>query len=336
MIKTGIILVFGVLCSGLNLLAATNYVVGCTIYNEKMEILRNYPANICVFFPNGNYLKSGTDGLSMRNSQNEPIWSMKGVFHHQINLSIDNKHILAMTSVIAKSEDEKVRYDKLVVIDLNGHLERAYDFSEHAQYLGKKLPGLWAPSGVEPVKWEMSHFNSFYEIPQNKIKSSSFKQGGYIANSLFFGIFVLDKELKNVLFHFSYNNAQDNYIHDVQVDKNGYLMIFNNKNAVGKNQDTYSSIDIFDPIEKKILYKFSSKPRQMFYSDYCGGVQRLENGEILFSDFRNRFYILNRKNEIKRYFETATIDGDGRFIMRPLQQVKQFDLTEFLKNNSGL
>ncbi len=309
---------------------ALEYVVGCSIQNEKLEVIRKYYGHICSFLPDGRFLVISRGGLSLVTSSNEVQWTIKGYFHHQINLAQNGKIILALSSKVKTVNGKRIRFDKLLRINFNGHVVSEFDMSKYP-LIFKPWEGKMKNDNEEEVDGEASHFNSFYEIPNNKISiaNSAFSPGHLIANSLIYGIFIFDSALNKILRQFKYENSNNHTVHDVQVEKDGFLLIYNNKNKNNKNLSLFSSIDVYNPVEKKLVFHYAANPPELFYSDHCGGAQRLENGDILYSDLEHRIFTIDKDEKLKL---TKEIKTD----LFHLQQVKAYDLSSFLKNNAGI
>ena len=77
---------------------------------------------------------------------------------------------------------------------------------------------------------ESSHFNSFYEIPENDLsaKVDWLKPGNLIVNSLVLGVLVFDTTLSKVLHRFVHKGSHWHSVHDVQVTSSGEILLFNN------------------------------------------------------------------------------------------------------------
>ncbi len=109
---------------------------------------------------------------------------------------------------------------------------------------------------------ETSHFNSIYEIPENKggKKSRFLKAGNLIVNSTGIGIFILSPDLSEVLYEKSYSHSLRNEIHDVQVTPDGLFLIFNNTVNDPLTSYKYSAIQKFDPVSEKLIFDYPNGP----------------------------------------------------------------------------
>lgn len=326
-----------------------HHVIFCTIFDSQGEILRRYNGNLCLFRDDGGFFSSSGDGLSAWDKSMNRIWQRPYFIHHQLNWSLDKSQILALGSEFTKQDGKPVRTDALYIFDLNGTLMKKFSYNENMKMLEKLFPNQksflqvieasWHPRKAE-VEYEYTHANSFYEIPSNTsgAKIAAFAKGNYIVNDVFIRrILIFDRFLKKILWSLDYSLWGGNVIHDVQVLPNGHLFIYANE-AQFKNGVKASELHEFDPIKNKIVWRFTAKPSQDFFSFACGGVQLLDNGNILYSDISSgQAYGIEITRSGKEIWRMSSPDKDVKSGKKtPIQQVKRVDLSGFLKNNIGL
>ncbi len=165
----------------------------------------------------------------------------------------------------------------------------------------------------------------------------AFKDGNYIVHTNFLSlIFMLDSKLNKILWSIKYPLGGGE-VHDVQVLENGNLLLYNNNRyAVGGH---YSSLEEINPQNLKTVWSYKASKEFDFYSGIAGGVQKLEDGSYLFSDtntespenFKNsNIKIVDINGKLNKNF-LFKLNGASTWI----QQVKQVNLSEFLKNNQN-
>lgn len=312
-----------------------NYVRKCQILNYDGVVLKSFPGDFCLFLNNGSFVSASIDGLTLFDKESRKIWRLQGHFHHQMSFTLDNKFILALSSYFEDGQN-RVRRDRLLKIDLEGHIvsesksawlfsEVKFDFPEWS--FRKPIDG-------QIVPFERSHFNSIYEIPEN-LKSTKFNylaKGGIVVNSVSAGVFILSSDLKKVLAHWIFKHSKGHHVHDVQVTKEGQLIYFNNKNA-DDEKGPYSSIEVWDPTSEKIFWKYTSDPKQFFYSAAAGAVQVLDNDTLFFNDHeRGAFFVKKKSKKLISsnqylFFEQITAPSPMK-----LQMIKALNLKSFLEN----
>ncbi len=309
-------------------------VIGCEIYSVDKKLLRKFPGEMCLFKEDGSVVSGQDEQLVYYNRHGDVVWSKKLKPHHQLNFSLSGQEIL----VIGSEAIAGVRFDVLQLVNLKGEVEKRFALqAAQKQFLLKRWTDsvkrkhtiIWGRGRFKDSKLEVTHVNSFYEIPDNSLekKIPAFKQGNYIVNDVsLMLVFVLSRDLKQVLWQDHIREVDWTMLHDVQVLKNGNLLFYDN----GTKEFPQSALAEHDLRTGKDVWKYQRQPRGTFYSPRLGGIQILENGNILFTDIT----VSPRSIEI---------DRDGREVWSMdspvgsyLQQAKRLDLSMFLQRNGGL
>lgn len=298
---------------------------GCHIFHSSGYSLKSLPGSFCQFYENGTVVMATETGLKMMDKFQAVKWEVKGKLHHQVNKSADGKRILAMGFQQVKyNSDALITADTYMVLAMDGKILHQGDSTDLLRQV--KLAPYY------PGK-ELSHINSFYEIPKlstARILPDYLKEGNYILNSYRLGIFILSPDLKKVLHHFKIASSQAHQVHDAQVMENGNILFFNNMGLDSTEENPYSTIEEYDLVENKTVFEFAANPKQLFYSLFCGGVQQLDEDLILFSHMLTGTYIYSKKNNRMVASIFGTHFMHDRFF--PSQQVKAMDLRKFLSH----
>jgi hypothetical protein len=317
---------------------------GCTIREMNGRTFKTFPGQICIFMENGSFVSATENHLRLINKKSEVVWEIPGHFHHQINLSSDSKRILAISSKIINVMQIPVRQDHFVIVNLEGkilHEQIAREIFQQAGLMGEPATIPLHLKEIFKVENEISHFNSFYEIPQlsGSDHPSYLKEGNYIVNGTGSGFFILSSDLKKVLHHEQPKISYLSRMHDVQVTSQGNYLIFNNLVATGKGMIDFegkgpgpfllhSAIMELKPSNLKIVNQFEATPKSIFYSALCGGIQELDKDTWLFSDVMTGTYIYSKKK--KDFLTVIPWSQMTNGIYSPTQQIKAQDLTSFL------
>src|SRR5690606_30174440 len=91
----------------------------------------------------------------------------------------------------------------------------------------------------------------------------------------------------------------------------------------------YSSVDEVDPKTGKLLFRFTSSPRQLFFSRACGGVQELDSNTILISHKKSLYYVIDRAS--KRVVHSVSQYDTGDEKPSTTQDYRAIDLRAFLQ-----
>lgn len=316
-----------------------SFLNGCKISNLKSEDVKAFPGNRCVFLSDGSFVSSSDKALRYLSKNQEVIWEISNLwFHHQLNLSADGQRLLVLGSEITDFKGKKVRSDVFQVIDVKSGREISRTtFVELMKQLKKEPKSSPSPGAKKNVgtEEEISHFNSFYEIPEisPKFKVPSYlKKGKFIINSKKnVGFFILTQDLQTVLHSAVFPQSVANYTHDAQVTDKGTYLVFNNLSKASTPAAPFSEINEIDPNNMKSVLTIRSNPGQFFFSIWCGGVQKLNDRYLFISHNYAGVFLYDMK------LSKITYSGDSLMRtpegMLPTQQVKLGDVTEFLKHH---
>ncbi len=298
---------------------------GCRLFNLKGELLKSFPGDVCLYFEDGKLLTAKDSGLDLYEKGFKHLWHIPGHFHHGLSLSNDKNKILAMASDFAPYKKHKKRIDKLMVISLDGKILHQVLSTEIFKLAGMKTH--LRRSGT--TDFEMSHFNSLFEIPTiTKTELPYLKKGNFIANSRDDGLFILSSDLQTVEFSKVLTQSVLHQIHDAQILENGNLLVFNNL-TVGPTQELeFSSVQEIDLTSNKVVSEFTTTPKAAFYSKHGGAVQKLDEDHLLIShSFTGTFiYSKSKKKFVNVISSTHLVDGKPF----PTLKVRLYDLRRFL------
>lgn len=297
-----------------------NLVNGCHIMDINGENVKSFPGSFCQFLDDGSYLSADQDHLKYFSKKNELIWQKDGHYHHQLNLTHDQKRILVLTSAVVKN----IRQDKFQVLDLAGNIIAEELADTYLKQIKEKKPF---------SELELTHFNSFYEIPtlNEGLKLPEYvKPGNFILNSYRLGYFIVSSDLKLVLHREKFNGSTDHQTHDAQILPDGKLIYFNNIHSESEKSNAFSSVDEIDLTQNKSTVLFMASPKQAFFSRHCGGVQYLDKDHVLFSHMLAGTYIYSLKDQkmVSNIYRTH-LNGHKFY---PAQQVKALNLKKFLSH----
>ncbi len=179
---------------------------GCSVFSFPTKP-KFYPGELCIFLDDGTFISAGAKGIRRFNRDQSTMWEVSGHYHHQINLTSDKNRILSLVSETTVRGKLRERDDVFIIHDLKTgkvlHRRLAWDVLAE-----KKIPSInWRESIIlkeANADLENSHFNSFYEIPQNAqaLKAAYLKPGNLILNSMELGIIILSPDLTfSEIFH---------------------------------------------------------------------------------------------------------------------------------------
>lgn len=310
-------------------------VIGCQILDNQGIFKWSLPGGVrCIFFDDGSVVAAANNQLVMYDENLKIRW-IKDIFnHHQLNRT--DSELLVMSDEHILEDGELVRYDMLYALDFSGNILKTFRISDlKTNWYSQNEKKYWTlaspyKKGNKLVSREFSHFNSFYALPKNAAeeKDSIFSEGNYIVSDCRGKIFIIDRNLKNVLWEMKEIEGMGLRTHDAQFTRQGKIIYYYN-NAWGKQN--YTTLDEIDPFTLKRRIIFKENPPEIFSSMIKGGLQILENGNILTSDNSyppRAFEFIPSTHEIVWSYHLKNITE--------IQQIKRYDLSLFLKNNKGI
>lgn len=303
----------------------------CKIFDSNGVILKKFPGYLCQFFEDGSLASVSPSGLTYMNKNSEVIWKIPGEFHHKLNLSSDGKKILALAQEVITHNKKQYRVDKFLVISLEGKIL-------HQVLSHEILRQLKVPENPRIIKGEivaseeLTHFNSFYEIPTLTEKNTPayLQAGSYVVNSRDDGLFIISSDLQKGLFYTKLAQAHSHQVHDVQILENGHALAFVNMTYDSSPNNRMSAIHEIDLGTGKSIYEFMASPKAIFYSAVGGCVQKLDEEHLLFAHVYHGTLIYSK---LKKDFVKVVIQThmeNGRYI--PTLQIRALNLTRFLSH----
>jgi hypothetical protein len=141
-------------------------------------------------------------------------------------------------------------------------------------------------------------------------------------------VFIVDHEMKRVLWGKSLEELHAETTHDVQVLPNGHLLYFRNSAPKELGIESWSSLVEYDAASDQIVWSWEGSPPESFFSPVRGGVQALSNGNILFNNVTTGV-----SSEITRSGQIVWTWAPLQEMGRAAQQIKRNDLSSFLASN---
>ncbi|MBC7539658.1 MAG: aryl-sulfate sulfotransferase [Bacteriovorax sp.] len=314
----------------------------CKIFDFNGILVREYPGSKCVFNDDGTFMMTSNNDkeIGFYNQNASAQWKLPLHTHHQLNKNAEGNY-LVMSSTVKRYLNTRMRFDKLIIMNDQGNILNYYDLAEHIDLveknktIPKKLTNSFAwdkETGLE-AESEVSHANSFYQIPSNP-KSSEMvflREKNYISSNTFCNCaIVFSSDLSKIEKIIS---LKDNYIiHDFQILPNGNLLGYFNSSLGNHSIIEQTYIGEFDLTSDKYIFRFT--PNNHFFSRYTGGVQKFMERLYIYNDYSDsdpKATIINDEGEILKVIRFKALDNKDGF-----QQAKIIKLDLFLKNNYGI
>ncbi len=220
-----------------SLIAKGHIIDACSIFTDQYEIVKTYPGLQCLFFKDGSFVSADGSFIQYVSNVGDVVWKREIENHHSLNLSVDQKRILVITS--DRSEEVghcPVRADAFEVLQLqNGRTLSRFSFIKDWRNYQDQFPKspIWLVNNKSlrrhNCEYEITHFNSFFEVPSNEMSkaNSAFSAGNYIVNSHNTSyLILLDRNLKEVVWKMNTRKLGLQGAHDVQVLPNGKILFY--------------------------------------------------------------------------------------------------------------
>jgi len=257
---------------------------------------------------NGDLLGITRGGMLIKQDWNSNIkWRKKGrfTFHHDIEVA-ENGDVYTLgrkeDMVLESGLPTPFFNDYIVILSENGKIKRKISLFKMLKeeippqiisdiYRGwrNRLNSLRGfQDTLEIVSEKLIHdvqavlLNEYFhtntiEILDKDIEGFCKKGDILICSRNFNIVAILDPKKEKVTW--KWGRGVLDYPHHPTLLKNGNILIFDNGNKRG-----YSRIIELNPFKKEIVWEYSKKSDNMFFSDWGGSSQKLLNGNILIAD----------------------------------------------------
>jgi hypothetical protein len=212
------------------------------------------------------------------------LWGFRGHTHHDFDVR-DDEQIFVITSSLTNIPGfpKSVAEDFIVELDSEGNEIRKVSImaalidGEQDEVLSELKQFQLETDGVAAV--DPLHTNSV-ELLDGSLASRlpAFARGNLLISLPMIGrAVVVDFEAGRVIWSMK---GSFRYQHHTTMLANGNMLLFDNKGLA----DARSRILEIDPVSGKEIWSYGARESETFYSECCGRVYRLENGNTLVVD----------------------------------------------------
>ncbi|MBT3227626.1 MAG: PQQ-binding-like beta-propeller repeat protein [Candidatus Marinimicrobia bacterium] len=241
------------------------------------------------------------------------VWEYEDDFQHHAVKRLDNGNTLILRVIqvppdMAKqvkggmpgSEDKQEKYkgfmwtDNIQEVDKSGNVVWEWNSHEHLDFDEDPICAL-----EERSEW--SHGNNMELFPNGDL---------LVAFRCIHQVCRIEKSTGKILW--KWGRDQVHHMHNPNCLENGNILMFDNGMHIPDSYVCRSRLVEVNPETNEIVWTYSSVPETEFFSTFCGGVQRLPNGNTLACE-----------TEAGRLFE---VDTDGNIVweyMSPFYSLNQ-------------
>ena len=288
-------------------------------------------------YPNGDVLAVFSSlGLIKLSRDSQLIWAKPVAAHHDLDVAPNGDiYVLTRASRVVRRlhPTAPIIDDSITVLDSSGterarvSVLEALEASDFAHLWFESGSYRWAKDGRgvggdDPYARELFHTNSV-EVLDGRLagRLPAFRAGNVLVSLLNLDVVaVVDIEKRAVVWARRLGFAKQ---HDPSITDSGSLLLFDNRGVKGR-----SRIWEWDPFEDALIWRYEGGERNRFYSECCGTVQRLPNGNTLVTetdagrafeldsteqvvwDYRNPERALDDETLVARIFEVRRLPLD--------------------------
>ncbi|MBC7540426.1 MAG: hypothetical protein H7281_16500 [Bacteriovorax sp.] len=269
------------------------FVIDCTIFDSKMIPLIHNSSNLCHFFKSGEVaefiVEDGQGFIILLDENGIQKWKRPYIVHHIMRASHDEKTLYFLSLEKKFIRGVEAKFDKIIALDISTGNElsswNVFDYTDQLEAEIKKYPPLriclpyrLMNKDKGEINNEYTHFNSINLITN---ESKEFAKDDLIVNSGRGFVIFFDRDLKPIRQLFWINLMWDVNVHDVQLTKDGNLLMYKNWDF----NERFSSLEIVSLKNNEKLWKYNKDPEgREFKAEGFGSVQLLDDGSFLYSD----------------------------------------------------
>ncbi|REJ68347.1 MAG: hypothetical protein DWQ31_08395 [Planctomycetota bacterium] len=268
-------------------------------------------------------------GLIKVDRNSNLIWAARNGAHHDLEVlpSGDIYVLTRRTRLVPEIHPETpIRMDYISLLDSQGQTKREYSVLD----LLERRPGgelakiEFRPEDVVLVEGDLLHTNTLCVLDDRAAHlSPAFAPGNILVSMRNISmIAVLDLENEQAVWGLrsprgdspqGANRAELVFElqHDPQIVAGGNLLLFDNLGQEGR-----STIWEFHPLTREVAWFYRGTEERPFFTEFCGTVQRLPNGNTLITESENgrAFEVSPEKEIVWEFYNPERAGEDGQFI----------------------
>ncbi len=285
----------------------------CTFWSILMDmngnVLRHFPVGYPNLLPDGTIIGKVDSFLVKLDADLNIIWKVPVPIHHEVKVS-ESGNIYLLSYDVHEFLNKQVRFDVVREYSPEGklifkwstydHLEEFVSIISKAKCnLNLATPYCMAKGGAlqyisqapdrflaedsdttqhPDAKFELSHFNSIYELPENKIaeRIPAFRKGNLLLSFNPYSCYgILDTTSGKIEWVGYLPEATT--LHTPKLTPQGTILVFQNCTR-GR---LWTSINEYDPLTGNMVWEWTAQPKESLCAIVLGDVERLPNRNTL-------------------------------------------------------
>ncbi len=245
--------------------------------------------------------------LARLDKDSKLLWKVKGGFHHDLEIQPDGT-IFAIGS--ASHVVERINKKKPVIEDFIVQLSADGEELQRLPVLEAIENSIYAPLLQQmPAYGDIFHTNAIEVLKSPHANAPETWEAGQVLISIreMDVLAVIDMEQRKVVW--AMTGMWDGQ-HQPAILDNGNMLVFDNFGT------GMSNVYEFQPGSQNIVWAYQGTAANDFYSETCGSLQRLPNGNTLIteSDSGRAFEITADGAEAWRFVNPHTVGDDGEMV----------------------
>jgi hypothetical protein len=232
-------------------------------------------------FPNGDVLAifEGV-GIVKLDRDSNIIWKRDGGEHHDLDVQDDGTiYVLTRKAHVVRriNSQTPILEDFITVLDANGNHIRSLSLLE--AFERSRFETVMKVNGMRR-RGDLFHTNAI-EVLDGRYadEGPQFKKGNVLVSMRLLSVIaIVDMDLGEVVWVMSGMWLMQ---HDPTLLPNGNVLLFDN---MGHGAGRKSKVVEFDPLTQELVWMYAGDEDEPFYTQMCGAVQRLPNGNTLVTE----------------------------------------------------
>jgi outer membrane protein assembly factor BamB len=254
--------------------------------------------NYAALTPKGELIALGKNKLAILDWNSQELFFQRTNLHHDIAF-LENGSFLTLGQQKIKYKGNFVRFDTLINVDLHGGQTEIWSSFNYLEQLQRFHPLTHHDDpDVAPYSRDQEnyyHCNSIQILPDTPLgrMDARFRAGNILLSARNVStLFILDRDTMKVLW--GWGSDELDWQHDPVMRGDGNILIYDN----GMHR-RFSRLVEMNPVTGGVVWEYLAEPPESFHNETMGGVQLLENGNILVTESNiSRVFELTSEGEV--------------------------------------
>lgn len=241
-----------------------------------------------------------------------PVWTSRLRYHNYISFA-ENGDVLTFTRDIRRIRHKGIEIpildDSVTILSPDGKVKKRISiYNLFGSLIPERRLGIIARSDLSKINGrEMGIYDVFHSNSVQKIERDVpglCKKGDILLSIREINLIALiDPDKEKVIWQWGAGVLDGQ--HSATLLDNGHILLLDNR----KKKKGFSRVLEMDPLKKRIVCEYEADPPSSFYTQLCGAVQRLGNGNLLITESEKGrvFEVTARKQMVWEFYNKNII-----------------------------